>query len=157
MNGSFTNRLSRAIGRTGLAVLGALSAMFVAALAGEADIGGMNTVAGVLGSIVYASLAFYLGIDIPGRPRSTQSSLGERPDLVLLASAIGTFVASLAALVALFLFVFDASPAVVCILAISLAWLVGLTMQLVAGGISRMLRPAAMIAARALPERRREV
>jgi len=155
MNGCFTNRLSRVIGRAGLAVLGALSAMFVAALAGEADIGGMNSVAGVLGSIVYASLAFYLGIDIPGRPRPT--SVGERLDLVLLASAIGTFVASLAALTALFLFVFDASPAVVCILAIGLAWLAGLTMQLAAGSISRLLRPATLIAARALPERRHEV
>jgi len=154
MNGSRTNRLSRVIGRTGLAVLGALSALFVAPLAGAADIRAMNSAAGLLGSILYAGLAFYLGIDIPGHPRPPQSSVSERPDLVLLASALGTLVASLAALVALSVFALDARPTVRCIDAICLAWLVGLTLQLIAGSIGRVSPPAVRIVTRAFPQAR---
>jgi hypothetical protein len=67
-----------------------------------------------------------------------------------LASAMGTLVASLAALVALSVFVLDARPAVTCVLAIGLAWLAGLTMQLIAGSIGRMDRSAPVIPARPL-------
>jgi hypothetical protein len=154
MNGSRTNRLSRVIGRTGLAVLGALSALFVAPLAAAADIRGMNSAAGLLGSILYAGLAFYLGIDIPGHPRPPQSSVSERPDLVMLVSALGTLVASLAALVALSVFALDARPTVACIVAICVAWLIGLTMQLVAGSTGRVLPPAVRMVTGAFPQAR---
>jgi len=36
-------------------------------------------------------------------------------------------------------FLFEASPAVTCIVAIGIAWLAGVTMQLVAGSVGRVL------------------
>jgi hypothetical protein len=128
------------IGRAGLAVLGALSALFVAALVGKADIDGINCLAALLGSVLYACLGFYLGIDIPALPPElTAAHASERGDLLLLLSAVGTLVASLAALLSLSVFVFEASPAVTCVLAIGVAWFFGVTMQLVAGSLGRIL------------------
>ena len=139
MNESRTNRISHVIGRTGLALLGALSALFVGALVGRTEIGAINSAVGLLGSILYAGLAFYLGIDIPRQ--AAQSSVDQRVDLALLVGALGTLLASLAAVVALSVFVLDAGPAVGDIQAIGLAWFVGLTMQLIAAALSRMSRP----------------
>src|SRR5438128_1107096 len=83
----------------------------------------------------YALLRFDLGLVIPALPPAlTAPSTGERPDPILLLSALGTLAASLAALVSLSVFVFDGSPAVICSVSIAVAWLTGVTMQLVAGG-----------------------
>jgi len=143
MRRSCTNRFARTIARAGLAVLGALSALFVAALVGKADIDGINCLAALLGSILYACLGFYLGIDIPAPPGLTAGNAGEKSDFVLLLSAVGTLFASLAALVSLSVFVFEASAAVTCVVAIGITWLSGVTMQLVAGSLGRVLRWAA--------------
>jgi hypothetical protein len=133
------NRFARAVGRIGLALLGALGAVFVAALIGRADVDivGVDT---LLGLIAYAAVGFYLGIDLPGsRSRRADAPIKEKPDLSLLAGATGTLIAALAAMVSVSLFVLDAGPATTCIMMVGLAWLIGVTMQVVAGGLRRLL------------------
>jgi len=134
------NRFARAVGRIGLALLGGLGALFVAALIDRVDVD-MVSLGTLLGSIVYAGLGFYLGIDIPGSlPLRADAPLKEKPDLSLLAGATGTLIAALATVVSVSLFVLDAGPGMMCIIMVGLAWLIGVTMQVVAGGLRRVLR-----------------
>jgi hypothetical protein len=134
------NRFARAIGRIGLALLGALGALFVAALIDRVDID-MVSADTLIGLIVYAGVGFYLGIDIPGsRSQRADAPIKEKPDLSLIAGATGTLIAAVAALVSVSLFVLDAGPETMCIIMIGLAWLIGVTMQVVAGGLRRVLR-----------------
>jgi len=135
------NRFARAVGRIGLALLGALGALFVAALIDRVDVD-LVSLGTLLGLIVYAGLGFYLGIDIPGsRLLRADAPLKEKPDLSLLAGATGTLIAALATVVSVSLFVLDAGPGMMCIIMVGLAWLIGVTMQVVAGGFRRVLRP----------------
>jgi hypothetical protein len=134
------NRFARALGRIGLALLGALGALFVAALIDRVDVD-MISVGTLLGLIVYAGLGFYLGIDIPeSRLQRADAPIKDKPDLSLLAGATGTLIAALAALISVSLFVLDASPEMMCIMLVGLAWLIGVTMQVVAGSLGRLLR-----------------
>jgi hypothetical protein len=141
---SLTNKLAHSVGRVGLALLGALSALFVAALVAKADVAAMNCVAALTASILYASVGFYIGIDIPALRSKFSADVEERPDPVLVLSALGTLLASLAALISVGIFVFDASPDARCDIFVGLTWLTGITMQLAAGGIGRGLASFAL-------------
>ena len=137
---SRVNRFARAVGRVGVALLGALGAIFVAALIDRLDVD-MVSLDTLLGLIVYAGLGFYLGIDIPeSRSPGADAPLKEKPDLSLLAGATGTLIAALAVLVSVSLFVLDAGPGMMCIIMVGLAWVIGVTMQVVAGGLRILVR-----------------
>jgi hypothetical protein len=92
--------------------------------------------AGVIALMVLVSiLGFYLGIDVP-HPRASLASPGfERPriDPIELLSKIGTFLATVAALISVYAFVFDEAPRRSFEYMVASWWMVGVVLQIGAG------------------------
>ena len=95
MNRSHANGFSQVAERTGLAIIGALSGLYVAALMAKADIDEINSLGILFLVILYGSVGFYLGTNLPSLPpgvsRSVLSDGDSRPrtNLIALASATG--------------------------------------------------------------------
>ena len=130
--------------RTGLALTGASCGLFVAAHVGRADIDLIGSAGVVLAMMLYGAAGFYLGIDLPQVPPDhhmhlpLRHGLGTRADAVMLMSAAGTFLASVAAFVSVSSIVLDEpAPASAAIL-ISVSWAIGATMQIAAGVVARI-------------------
>jgi hypothetical protein len=88
---------------------------------------------------LYGSLGFYLGANIPLLSSSrTVSNTGSGPKAIALVSAIGTFVAAVAALVSVHMIIFDDSPAAIWNVGIGFGWALGVLLQLAAGTAARL-------------------
>jgi len=113
MNGSHVNGFAQVAERTGFAIMGALSGLYVAELMARIDIEEINSVGVLLLVILYGSVGFYLGTNLPSLPsgvsRRVLSDSGSRPRtyLITLASATGTLIAALAALMSVSMIVLD--------------------------------------------------
>ena len=110
---SRTSEFAHAIERAGLAVLGALCGLFVAALIAKADIQAINSVGALFATILYGTIGFYLGIDFP-LPTARIIGMasvrnGTRSNVVFLKliGAIGTLLAAMAAMISVFLIIFE--------------------------------------------------
>jgi len=130
--------------RTGLALTGASCGLFVAAHVGRADIDLVASAGVVLAMMLYGAAGFYLGIDLPQVPPDHQMhlplrhGLGTRADAVMLMSAAGTFLASVAAFISVSSIVLDETAPASAAILISVSWAIGATMQIAAGVIARM-------------------
>src|SRR6202051_2785448 len=88
------NGFAQVMERTGLAIMGALCGLFVAAMVAKANIEEINSLGALFSAVLYGSLGFYLGTNIPSLSSSrTISSTSSGPRTIALASATGTFVA----------------------------------------------------------------
>ncbi len=93
--------------------------------------------------VLCGSIGFYLGTNIPllpsGAARRAYSESGSAPrtNPIALASAIGTFLAAVAALVSVYVIVFDEDPPVIWNIGIGLWWMLGVLLQLAAGTAAR--------------------
>jgi hypothetical protein len=141
-----TSRGAHVIERIGLAMAGASCGLFVAAHVASPDIEVFNSLGFVFALMIFGAMGFYLGIDIPPAPTQasftpvTELSIDNttKADPVELLSATGTFLTSLAALISVYIIVFDEMPSVGWTLALSLCWLFGCAMQIIAGVTARM-------------------
>ncbi len=130
--------------RTGLALTGAACGLFVAAHVGRADIDLIGSAGAVLVMMLYGAAGFYLGIDLPQVPPDhhmhlpLRHGLGTKADAVMLLSAAGTFLASVAAFVSVSSIVLDETAHAGTAILISASWAVGATMQIAAGVIARI-------------------
>ena len=130
--------------RTGLALTGASCGLFVAAHVGRADIDLVGSAGMVLAMMLYGAAGFYLGIDLPQVPPDhhmhlpLRHGLGTRADAVMLMSAAGTFLASVAAFVSVSSIVLDETAPASAAILISVSWAIGATMQIAAGIVARM-------------------
>jgi hypothetical protein len=130
--------------RTGLALTGASCGLFVAAHVGRADIDLIGSAGVVLAMMLYGAAGFYLGIDLPQVPPDhhmhlpLRHGLGTRADAVMLMSAAGTFLASVAAFVSVSSIVLDETAPAGAAILISISWAIGATMQIAAGVVARM-------------------
>jgi hypothetical protein len=91
--------------------------------------------------MLYGSLGFYLGTNIPSLSSShTFSNTGSGPKTnpIALASAAGTFVAAVAALVSVYMIIFDETPPVIWNVGIGFGWMLGVLLQLAAGTAARL-------------------
>ena len=144
MNGSHVNGFTQVAERTGFAIMGALSGLYVAALMAKLDIEEINSVGVLFLVILYGSVGFYLGTNLPSLPfgvsRRVLSDSGSRPrtNLIALASATGTLIAALAALLSVYMIVLDEIPPVIWNVAIGLWWMLGVLLQLAAGTAARL-------------------
>ena len=144
MNGSHANGFAQVAERTGFAIMGALSGLYVAALMAKLDLEGINSVGVLFLAILYGSVGFYLGTNLPSLPfgvsRRVLSDSGSRPrtNLIALASATGTLIAALAALLSVYMIVLDEIPPVIWNVAIGLWWMLGVLLQLAAGTAARL-------------------
>ncbi len=136
--------IAHVIERIGLAIIGALCGLFVTALLAKANADVLSPVGIASTMILYGVIGFYLGIDIPKRPFGKLwidlSNVGLDPnaDPAELLSAIGIFLAAMAALVSVYAVVFDEIMPTVWIIAVGISWLIGVAMQIIAGVIGHI-------------------
>jgi hypothetical protein len=136
------SRVAHVVERIGLAMSGAMCGTFVAAYLARASIDTFDSIGFIMSMILIGIIGFYLGIDIPQLRASHASRAVNRPapraDPVELLSAIGTFLAAVAALASVYAIVFDEVPQRVWELLIGCWWLLGAIMQIGAGSIGRL-------------------
>lgn len=138
---SRTSRCAHVIERTGLAMAGASCGLFVAAHVANAQIEALSSIALVLVMMVLGAFGFYLGIDLPPlrtRAMPIQPEPAPATDPVELLSAAGTFLTAGAALISVYLIVFDSAPPIAWTLAIGIGWLIGACSQILAGTSARL-------------------
>jgi hypothetical protein len=89
------------------------------------------------------AIGFYLGIDTPPLAfhgpsgEASRSSSGAKVDAAEFLSAVGTFFAALTAFASVSVIVSREDPHIFWTIMIMLGWVVGVTMQIIAGAISR--------------------
>ena len=135
------NGFAEVIERISLAIMGALCGLFVAAMVAKADIEEINSLGALFSAVLYGSLGFYLGTNIP--PLSSSSTFsnpgpGPKTNPIALASATGTFVAAVAALVSVYMIIFDETPPAIWNVGIGFGWALGILLQLAAGTAARL-------------------
>jgi hypothetical protein len=136
------NGFAQVMERIGLAIMGALCGLFVAAMVAKADIEEINSLGGLFSAMLYGSLGFYFGTNVPPLSSSRTSpntGSGPRTNPIALASAIGTFVAAVAALVSVYTIIFDETrPVIFWNVGIGSGWALGVLLQLAAGTAARL-------------------
>ena len=131
--------------RLGLAMAGAASGLFVAALVGT-SIAPFTSQAFLLLMMLGGAIGFYLGIDTPPRPyhvangTPSNGSWDGKIDAPELLSAVGTFLAAGAAFASVGVIVLRHDPHLAWTWMIMAGWVLGVTMQIVAGAIARRRR-----------------
>jgi hypothetical protein len=124
--------------RTGLAMAGAACGLFVAAHVGS-SIALLTSQGFLLLMMLIGAVGFYLGIDTPPLPFHADGTTSRgRIDAAEFLSAVGTFLATLAAFVSVGVIVARETPGVVWTLLIMAGWIVGVVMQIVAGAAAEM-------------------
>jgi hypothetical protein len=130
--------------RIGLAIMGALCGLFVAALVAKANIEEINSLGVLFSVIMCGSIGFYVGTNIPslspGASHRTFShtASSRRTTPIALASATGTFLAAVAALISVYMIIFDETPPVIWNVGIGFGWMLGVLLQLTAGTAARL-------------------
>ena len=137
-------KFAHVLERTGLAMAGAASGLFVAAHVGT-SIGALTSQGFLLIMMLVGAVGFYLGIDTPPLPfhephEEPADNPGRNIDAAELLSAVGTFLAALAAFVSVVVIVLREDPHIFWTAVIMAGWVVGVTMQIIAGAIAR-IRP----------------
>lgn len=136
-------KFAHVLERTGLAMAGAASGLFVAAHTGSI-ISPLTSEGFIVVMMLSGAVGFYLGIDTPQQPfhpvagEGSEAGLGRRIDSAEFLSAVGTFSATLVAFAAVSVIVFREDLHIFWTFAILLGWAIGVTMQIVAGAIARI-------------------
>jgi hypothetical protein len=126
--------------RLGLAMAGAASGLFVGAHTGS-TISALTSQGFLLFMMIGGAVGFYLGIDTPQLTfHSVDDEKGARAriDAAELLTAIGTFCAALTAFVSVLIILLREEPHIVWTVLILFGWVLGISMQIVAGAIARM-------------------
>jgi hypothetical protein len=139
---SRVRKFAHILERLGLAMAGAASGLFVAAHVGS-SIAAFTSQGFIAIMMIGGAIGFYLGIDTP--PLSFPASNGEpskggsggKIDAAEFLSAVGTFLAALAAFVSVIVILFRGNPHIFWTIMIMLGWVVGVMMQIIAGAIAR--------------------
>jgi hypothetical protein len=135
-------RAAHVLERIGLALAGAACGLFVAAHVGS-SIAALTSKIFLVGMMIGGAIGFYLGIDTPPiafhgpNGDSSKGGSGGTIDTAEFLSAAGTFLATLTAFVSVGVIVFHEKPRIFWTAVIMLGWVVGLTMQIIAGTIAR--------------------
>ena len=138
-------KVAHVLERLGLAMAGAASGLFVAALVGTSH-SALTNQAFLLLMMIGGAVGFYLGIDTPPHPRAASTgqpadeSWVGKVDTAELLSAIGTFLAAFSAFACVGVIVLRHDPHLAWTSMIMAGWIVGITMQIVAGTIARLRR-----------------
>jgi len=135
-------KFAHVLERLGLAMAGAASGLFVGTLVGS-SIALLTSQGFLLIMMIAGAVGFYLGIDTPPLPfnRNNDGALGSRSgariDSAEFLSAVGTFLAAFSAFASVALIVLRHDPHIAWTGMIMAGWVVGVTMQIVAGAIAR--------------------
>ena len=127
--------------RIGLAMAGAACGLFVAAHVGS-SIEMLTSQGFIVVMMIVGAIGFYLGIDTPPLPfHESNDESGDsdgKIDTAEFLTAVGTFLATWVAFVSVSVIMFRAAPHIFWTIMIMLGWVVGVTMQIIAGAIARM-------------------
>lgn len=129
--------------RLGLAMAGAASGLFVAALVGS-SYAILTNQAFLLLMMVGGAVGFYLGIDTPPlsvgvtNVKPSDGAWVGRIDTPELLSAIGTFLAAFSAFACVGVIVLRHDPHLAWTSMIMAGWVIGVAMQIIAGTIARL-------------------
>lgn len=140
---SRVRKFAHVLERIGLAMAGAASGLFVGVLVGS-SIAALTSQFFLLIMMIAGAVGFYLGIDTPqldfdeATAERARRGSGSRIDAAEFLSAVGTFLAGLAAFVSVGAIVLREDPHVFWTTVILAGWIVGVTMQIIAGAIARM-------------------
>jgi hypothetical protein len=135
-------KFAHVLERIGLAMAGAASGLFVAAHVGS-SVAALTSQGFIVIMMIVGAVGFYLGIDTPpltfhGPDRElSKGGSGGKVDSAEFLSAVGTFLAALTAFVSVSIIVIRENPPIFWTILIMLGWVVGVTMQIVAGAIAR--------------------
>jgi len=131
-------RIAHVVGRVGLAMAGAMCGTFVAAQLTMTNADLFDSTGVIALMVLVGMIGFYLRIDIP-RFRVARSAI-ERPrvDPVDLLSTTGTFLATIAALISVYAFVFDEAPQRAWEYTVASWWVLGVALQMSAGLMGRI-------------------
>ena len=137
-------KFAHVLERVGLAMAGAASGLFVAALVGTSH-AALTNQAFLLLMMLGGAVGFYLGIDTPPLPFKPSNGNGPpaddswvgKIDTPELLSAVGTFLAAFSAFASVGVIVLRHDPHLAWIGMIMAGWVVGVGMQIVAGAIAR--------------------
>lgn len=136
-------KIAHVLERLGLAMAGAASGLFVAALVGT-SYAALTNQAFLLLMMVGGAVGFYLGIDTPPLPATSGTSIDGvwvgKIDAPELLSAVGTFLAAFSAFASVGVIVLRYDPHLAWTSMIMAGWVTGITMQIVAGTIARLRR-----------------
>jgi hypothetical protein len=138
-------KIAHVLERLGLAMAGAASGLFVAALVGTSH-AALTNQGFLLLMMIGGAVGFYLGIDtppLPSKPPGDGAAEGAwvgKIDTPELLSAIGTFLAALSAFTCVAVIVLRRDPHLAWVSVIMAGWVVGVSMQIVAGTIARLRR-----------------
>ena len=134
-------KFAHVLERLGLAMAGAASGLFVAALVGT-SIALFTSQAFLLFMMLGGAIGFYLGIDTPPRPFHARSDdrWDGKIDTPELLSAVGTFLAAGSAFASVGVIVLRHDPHLAWTWMIMVGWVLGVTMQIIAGAIARWRR-----------------
>jgi hypothetical protein len=145
--GSRTSKCAHVIERFGLSMAGASCGLFVATHVSTARVEALTSITLSLALMVLGAIGFYLGIDVPPhrsgrRVAARAATSGEEYhspiDPVELWSAAGTFLTATAAFVSVYSIVTDAEMPAEASMLLACGWLLGATMQIMAGLTARM-------------------
>jgi hypothetical protein len=129
-------RAAHVFERIGLAMAGAACGLFVAIHVGS-SVAAFTSEGFLIVMTIGGAIGFYLGIDTPQAYREPNGAAGQI-DTAEFLSALGTFLATLAAFVSVGAIVLRENPEGLWTTIVMLGWIVGLTMQIVAGAITRI-------------------
>ena len=127
--------------RVGLAMAGAASGLFVGAHVGT-SFAALTSEGFLLLMMAGGAIGFYLGIDAPqmafhsenGNPSSSKTQI----DAAEFLSAVGTFLAAFSAFASVGIIIFRHDPHILWTALIMMGWVLGISMQIVAGAIARL-------------------
>jgi hypothetical protein len=140
---SRVRKFAHVLERIGLAMAGAASGLFVAAHVGS-SIAALTSQGFIVIMMISGAIGFYLGIDTPALPfhgpnsEPSKGGSGGKVDSAEFLSAVGTFLAALTAFVSVNVIVFRGDPHIFWTSMIMLGWVVGVSMQIIAGAIARI-------------------
>jgi hypothetical protein len=140
---SRVRKFAHVLERSGLAMAGAAAGLFVAAVVGS-SIAALTSQLFLLLMMLAGAIGFYNGIDTPPlpfhEPHEESGGGSGGIDAAEFLSAVGTFLAALTAFVSVGVVVLREDPHVVWVSLIMAGWVVGVSMQIVAGAIARARR-----------------
>ena len=125
--------------RLGLAMAGAASGLFVGVLVGS-NVDLLTSQGFLLLMMIGGAVGFYLGIDTPPLRFHPANGGVDEIDTAEFLSAVGTFLATGSAFASVGAIVLRHDPHIAWTSLIMAGWLIGVTMQIIAGAIARLRR-----------------
>ena len=124
-------KVAHVIQRCGLAITGVLCGLFVVVHLAKANVDVFDSVGLVFAMIRFGIIGFHLGNDIAPLSRKARIGVIPKADVIEVYNSAGALLATVAALVSLWVVVFDEVLPVAWVVIVSLCWLFGVTMQII--------------------------